>query len=140
MVSDSILYRKVGVDDKIRADSAVFRPAAQGGWVHPSCTEPMAPRRKRKKAAKPEASCLDGSEAALCIAGAARTFSTHLVLDSLRAAVVGSLGSVRLFLHLKATDSSRRGDFCGDRRGCAAFSQHNETTLDSILTALRVRC
>jgi len=66
--------------------------------------------------------CPSAPRAAVCIAGAARAFTSPLVLDGLRhnflAPIAGDrLEGVRLFLHLKVADSSKR------MKG-VAFQQH----------------
>ena len=71
---------------------------------------------------------------AFCIVGSARSFATPLVLTMLRHNLYGALGaasSSRFFLQLKQLDSNKP-----HITGSTSFSQHNETTVSSLLAAL----
>lgn len=74
------------------------------------------------------------SRVAVCIAGAARGFSTPLVLQLLRRNFVEALGAEpRLFLHLKAGDTPKVDKYFFNR-----FEKPNETSVGSILAALKL--
>jgi len=74
---------------------------------------------------------------AFCIAGAARTFTSKLILTHIRynliAAISGNEQGTRLFLHLKLNDSEKVAGMAGQR-----FRSHREGNLQQMIATLQL--
>ena len=101
-------------------------------WKHRTRT------RAESTAARCSANAANAPRVAFCVAGAARSFATPLVLHMLRHNLYGALAGApgsKLFLQLKQLDSDKRREDVGGQP-TSIFSQHNETTVAHLLAAL----